>query len=198
MPLTPGITLTATLEDFTGALVSSPGNQGKLRIALCGYGPVIPVVAATAIIAKPGPFDILSTAGVISIKLWGNDVITPAGTYYSIMVLDGDDNVVQCGMYQFSGTATIDLSSASPIVPTPPLPGGTTLTYLPCVGAVPGAVYTAPGQIVALFYNGVAMPYGQAMPILSYTAAGNVATLNFTTEAGDPNDRIDALCFVNP
>lgn len=196
MPLTPQITLTATLEDFTGALVSSAGNQGKLRIALCGYGPVIPVVAGTAIIAKPGPFDLIAAAGVISIELWGNDVITPAGTYYSIMVLDGDDNVVQCGMYQFSGTETVDLSNATPIVP--PLPGGSTLAYLPCTGAVPGTVYTAPGAIVALFYNGVALPYGQALPTLSYTTAANVATLNFATEAGDPNDRIDALCFVNP
>jgi hypothetical protein len=196
MPATPNITLTATLEDFTGAAAGSVANPAKLRIALCGFGPVLPRVTGTTMLARTGPFDEYSTGAALSITLFGNDQITPTGTYYSIEILDGEDNVVQCGAYIFTGSTTIDLSNAAQIVPGGYVPSLPQLKYLPCAGAVPGTIYTAPGPIVALFYNGVALPAGQALPTLSYTAVGNVATLNFTTQTGAPNDRIDALCVV--
>lgn len=196
MTLTPQITLTATLQDLTGTLVATTANPAKLRIALCGYGAQLPCVAGTAVIAKPGPFDIISTDGAISTLIWGNDVIAPAGTFYSITVLDGDDNVLQCGAYQFTGSGTIDLSSAPQIVPPAP-PGIPQLVYRACAGAVPGTVYTAPGQVAAVAYNGVLMPQGAALPTFSYTLTGGTTiNLNFTTETGDPNDRIEALCVV--
>jgi hypothetical protein len=183
MPLTPGITLTATLQDFTGSDVGSAGNPAKLRIALCGYGPSLPGIAGTSNIAKPGPYDILSASGVFSTPLWGNDVITPAGTYYSITILDGDDNVVQCGAYIFTGTQTIDLSNATQISPpSPPLPGG--LVCLKMNGTTPGYVFTTPtnafGGVFAVFYRGVQQRLG-----LDYTTSGNTVTMLYEVTA-DP------------
>lgn len=130
MPATPLITLTATLDDISGVAVGSVANPSRLRIALCGFGPTLPRIAGTAMVAKPGPFDYLSTGSPLSIPLWGNDVITPANTYYQITVLDEKLNILQTGMYQFSGSGTIDLSVAPQlplqpiiIIPTPTVNG---------------------------------------------------------------------------
>jgi hypothetical protein len=192
MPATPDITLTATLDDLTGVAVGSTANPAKLRITLCGFGPILPKIAGTAMIARTGPFDIYSTGAQISTLLWGNDQITPAGTFYSIEILDGSDNVVQCGSYQFTGGGTIDLSNANQIVP----PYGFTIGLLAvksCTGAVPGTIYTAPGTVLAVFYNGALLdPPGSPTPDYS-VAGGTVITLNFTTQAGD---QINALCIL--
>ena len=182
MPLTPTVVLTATLQDFTGSLVGSAGNPARLRIALCGYGAAVPRIAGTATICKPGPMDIVSATGGISIALWGNDVITPSGTYYSITVLDGDENIVQCGMYQFTGTLTIDLSQATPIV-QPPTAQLFSLTAQSCAGTTPGTVFTVPtpvyaGQLLGVFYRGLF--YNSS----NYTLVGQTLTMNFAcTEA---------------
>src|ERR1700678_3524238 len=64
----------------------------------------------------------LATAGPSSIPLWGNDVITPAGTYYSVAVIDDKKNVVQSAMYQFTGSGTIDISTVTPLHPPPLTP----------------------------------------------------------------------------
>lgn len=191
---TPAITLTAHLEDFTGQPVGNTANPGKLRIALCGYGPLIPRVCGGAVIAKPGPFDILAnSSGDVSTLIWGNDVILPAGTFYTITVLDGDDNVVQCDAYTFTGSGTIDLACTAPITPGQPA-GIPELEYVLCTGAVPGTAYTAPGAVIAVAYNGVFLPRGLSLPILSYTLAGGTAiTLNFSTQT---EDLIYALCIV--
>lgn len=114
MPATPTITLTATLQDNTGAADSG----SALLIVLCGFGQSLPRVAGTSMIAKITN-KVLATSGTISTALWGNDVILPAGTYYSISVLDDKNNVVQAGIYQFAGSATIDLSSATQLLAQP-------------------------------------------------------------------------------
>ena len=192
---TPNITLTATLYDYSGNKIGSTDQPAWLRIGLCGFGNWLPTIPGTGNITKITSWfvDIPFAGAQISVKLWGNDQITPANTYYAISVLDTQKNVLQTGLYQFTGTQTIDLSNAPQINPSQPV-GLTRLQYLPCTGAVPGTSYTAPGTIVALFYNGVSLPVNQSAPVLSYTVAGgNVATLNFTTQTGD---LIYALCIV--
>jgi hypothetical protein len=179
LPLTPAITLTATLDDLTGAAAGSLANPAKLRICLCGFGPTLPRISGTAMLAKVGPFDIFSTGGVISTLIWGNDVITPSGTYYSIEILDGEDNVVQCGAFEFLflNGATQDLSSATQIVqPLPPQIFNLTTQVL--IGNLPGTVFTIPTpllgtSLVALFYRGVF--YGAA----NYTVNAQTVTMNF-------------------
>jgi hypothetical protein len=182
--LTPQITLTATLDDINGAAAGTVANPAKLRIALCGFGLVIPQIQGTATLAKIGPTDYLSTGGLLTVLLWGNDVITPLGTYYTVTILDGEDNIVQSGMYQFTGTLTIDLSNAPQIVPT------NSIAYLPCTGAVPGTTYRAAGVVVAALYNGVFQ-----RPGIDYTlsAGGKQINLTFETEEGDT---VTALCTV--
>ena len=118
MSLTPQITLTATLMDYSGAQIGSSATPAYLRVALCGFGQSLPRIAGTAMIGKIAswPGDIAYTGSQITVMLWGNDVIAPAGTYYAIAILDANKNVIQSGIYQFTGTQTIDLSNAVQIV----------------------------------------------------------------------------------
>lgn len=161
MPTSPGYTLTQTLEDITGAAAGSTANPAKLRICLCGFGPTLPYIAGTALLAKVGPMDFYSTSGSpLVITLFGNDQITPAGTYYSIEVLDGEDNVVQCGAYVLTGSGGGGLPP--PITPPPaPQPGGLVMNELS--GTTPGTVFTLPtapfaGVILGIWYRGVFYP----------------------------------------
>lgn len=196
MPATPNITLTATLLDFSGATIGSATQPAWLRIALCGYGATLPSVAGTGNLARVSSWfqDIQFTGTQVTVKLWGNDQITPSGTFYMISVLDTQKNVVQSGLYEFTGTQTVDLSNAPQIV-SPAGYDPATLRFAACSGAVPGTVYVAPGQLVVLFYNGVALIPGLSLPTLSYTLGsdGVTSTLNFTTQTGD---KIYALYLV--
>lgn len=180
MPSEPTITLTATLQDFCGNAAGTISNPAKLRIALVGFGPALPRIAGTSNIAQVGPWYYYSTGAELSMTLWGNDVITPANTYYEIAVIDGEGNMVQCAAYQFTGTQTIDLSNAVPYNPLPPSVIAL-LAYGLCAGVVPGSVYTAPGLVIAATYNGVLQ-----RPGVDFTGVGSsTVTLNFQTQAGD-------------
>jgi hypothetical protein len=193
VPATPNITLTAKLVDLSGVAAGTTANPAKLRIALVGYGPVIPEITGTATIDKPGPYFFFDTGAGIGggsgVLLWGNDQITPSGTFYEIAVLDGNDNVVQCGAYQFTGgPLTIDLSNATQIVPPYGFPLST-LAYRACSGAIPGTNYLAPGNVIAAVYNGVFL-----RPGIDYTVTTGVnIALSFTTQIGDT---VYALCVV--
>ena len=119
MSLTPQITLTATLDDYSGAAIGSANQPAYLRIALCGFGLFLPRIPGTAMVGKvcSWPQDIPYTGTQISVKLWGNDAIAPLGTYYAISVLDANKNVIQTGTYVFTGTETVDLSTLVPAFP---------------------------------------------------------------------------------
>ncbi|MGA9668394.1 MAG: hypothetical protein WBQ94_04255 [Terracidiphilus sp.] len=185
MPLSPNITLTATLEDLTGAAAGSTASPAKLRITLCGFGPVLPEIAGTAMLARVGPFSIFSTGGAISTALWGNDQISPSGTYYSIEILDGEDNVVQCGAYVFTGPGgtTIDLSNAPQITPQA-VPQIFNMTRKALTGAVPGRVFTVPtplwgNNVLSVDYKGLLQrPPTDVTP--DYTLAGQTVTMTFS------------------
>jgi hypothetical protein len=180
--LTPQITLTATLKDFSGVNNGSIANPSKIRIALCNFGPYLARVPGTCIIDKPGPNDILcdGTSWPKSIPLWGNDVIKPAGTFYAISILDDRNNVLQTGIYQFAGTGTIDLADAPQVIPgTGPLP------YMygeEPAGAYPGTIYT----LTKIYANGIVLFYNAGfLNPDQYTVLGSVITLHFTTQVGD-------------
>lgn len=194
---TPDVTLTFTLLDYQGNELGTATQPAWLRIALCNYGSNLPRVSGAGIIGEVSSWfvDIPYFGTEDSIELWGNDQITPAGTYYTVSVLDTNKNVVQTQIYVFDA-GTYDLSSATPVNPPNP-PGIPSLELAACSGAVPGTTYTAPGVIVpgGVFYNGVQLRPGLAFPLLSYTQSGDsTINLNFTTETGD---RVDALCIVS-
>jgi hypothetical protein len=185
--------LQANLE----SILAGAALGGYLRITLCGYGPVIPF-------SNPGPAGMLADAGVpqivgpqsggpLLVVLYCNNFITPAGTFYEVAILDANKNVIQAGNYVFNTTGvTLDLTQATQILP----PYGfylPSLKFAACTGTVPGTVYTAAGQtVLAVAYNGIFLRSGQTAPLLSYSTAGNIITLNFTTQIGD---RVDALCI---
>jgi hypothetical protein len=199
---TPQITLTFDLLDYSGNKLGSATQPAWLRIALCNFGANLPRIPSAGVIGKVSSWfvDVPYYGTTGTVLLWGNDVIVPGPdlTYYAISVLDAQRNVVQTALYQFDGTLTIDLSNATPFDPTNPA-ALAKLEIADCTGAVPGTTYTAPGKIVpgGVFYNGIQLPQGKTLPILSYTISGGTTiNLNFTTQAGTPNDRITALCIV--
>lgn len=173
---TPHITLTAKLLDLSNVAAGTAPNPARLQITLCGYGLTLPQIVGTGTLAKVGPYQLEDSGAGISLVLWGNDQITPIDTFYTIAVLDGDGNAVQCGRYRFSGgPLTIDLSNAPQITPT------NSLAYVPLLGTIPGRVFTAPGLILALAYNGELQSTDQ----YDLDSTGTQATLNFATEEGD-------------
>lgn len=128
--------------------------------------------------ARVGPIYLESTNGTFSTPIWGNDVITPAGTYYTIALLDGQGNVVQCAQYQLTGSGTQDLSNLSPILTPAQLGGQLTAffagapTYQTCSGTVNGVNTTftfsapaSPTPTIALFVGGI-----YATPTTDYNA----------------------------
>ena len=133
---TPAITLTATLQDIFGAAGGSVANPCRLCITLCGYGSELPRIAGTSMLARVGPTYLQSSNGVFSTPIWGNDAITPSGTYYTVEVIDAKGNVVQCDAYQLTGSGTQDLSTLTPAVgPGPNLPSGY-ITINPATGSI--------------------------------------------------------------
>lgn len=120
MPLTPQITLTINLLDLQGEQIGTVGNPAFVEIALCNFGPILPRVLATGNIAKVGPYTqrIPYLGAEITVTLWGNDVLYPAGTYYAISILDDALNILQSGAYVFTGTIDDDLSNRPQIFPS--------------------------------------------------------------------------------
>jgi hypothetical protein len=193
---TPEITLTVTLQDLTGTDVSN----SSLSITLAGYGQALPKIIGTAMIAKTGPMRFKFAGGetIPNIKLWGNDQISPSGTYYAIEVIDDKHNVVQSGVYIFEGgVQSIDLSNATPVTLQPEPPPFALLFGEQPAGAFPGTVYTlsflplvtiAPVQ---LFYNGNLL-----LPGVHYNIVGKTITLTFETNGPideTPGDNLYAL-----
>jgi hypothetical protein len=114
----PNLNLSATLLNQSGA----PVLNGQLIITLCGYGLEMPKIAGTAMYAKVGPVEYTLPTGTTTpppgIPIWGNDQITPSGTFYTVAVVDDKKNVIQTNMYQFTGSGDIDLSTQIPIIPS--------------------------------------------------------------------------------
>lgn len=173
----PGFTLTATLQNIAGAAAGSASNPAKLEIVLCGFGLALPGVGGTSNIAKRKQTLPVTVGTQVSLTLWGNDQITPAGTFYSITVIDGRANEVQTGEYILSGAGG-DLSELLPraagylvgAAPNGLLPGYGFALPTPMVGS----------QASAAFYVG-----GRLQDKSSYTLSGQGLQTNFPVQAGD-------------
>ena len=107
------LTLTANMQSTAG--VAAAGSA--LQITLAGYGSSTPMVAGTTMLASVRQ-KVAFTNGALSIPLYGNDVISPAGTFYAIQVLGPKGNVIGTTNYQLTGTGGVDLSVLTPYDPT--------------------------------------------------------------------------------
>lgn len=171
MPPTP-ITITATLQSIAGAAAAT---GSKLRISLCGFGSEQPSIAGTSLLAQTYASQ-PSSGTPISFPLYGNDVISPAGTFYCIRVEDAKGNTIAAADYIFTGSGSIDLSSAQPMSPF-------YLTSAVPNGVMPGRRFRLPTAIYAggedsiLFYNGMLSP--------NFSAANRDLVLDFDAQPGD-------------
>lgn len=115
---TPNTTLTITLDDIQGSIIGTSANPAYVEFALVNYGPFLPRIIGTAMVAKVGPYLIPFVGSLITESLWSNDQITPAGTYYAISILDDKKNVLLTGAYAFTGTVSADLSTLAQSFPS--------------------------------------------------------------------------------
>jgi hypothetical protein len=157
---TPAFTLTATLQTIAGGAAGSAANPAKLVLVLCGFGLQLPQIPGTSTLAQRKYTAQATSSSAISQALWGNDQISPAGTYYSITLVDGYGNTLQTGNYVLTGAGG-DLSSLLPMAagylvgaaPNGPLPG--TGFQLPTPLAGSGAKAAAGAAGAAFFYGGL-------------------------------------------
>jgi hypothetical protein len=142
MAQAPQVTIVANMTDLIGA--ASAGST--LSIMLAGFGSQVPRIAGTGLIVKTVPLPIVADAtGLITRVIFGNNVITPAGTYYAMTFTDNAGNVVQMNAYQFLVNGTYDLSAAPLFDPPPPTDNGGN----PVLQNPPGAItQTIDGSII--------------------------------------------------
>jgi hypothetical protein len=117
--MAPGLTLTGNLENVAGGAV----ENGTVVLQLCGFGSQIPRVPNTNLLGriKSDPITV-DAGGFFSTQIYGNDVILPAGTYYTLMVTNDNGDIVQINAYVFTGTGEINLADKPPINPIDPPP----------------------------------------------------------------------------
>lgn len=107
---TPTITVTANLQQVTGAI-----DAASVTFELVGFGSTCPRVGGTAVIVQTSTTVTADGSGNISVVLWGNDVITPAGTYYNASFYNEAGGLLVTVAYQFTGSGSFDLSQVVPM-----------------------------------------------------------------------------------
>lgn len=110
------LTVTGKLE----SILAGAAELGTVVLKLHGYGQQVPRVSGTAMLGRTAAATIQAGAdGAWSAQLYGNDQITPPGTYYTVTVLDSNGTTIQVNAYQFVGPqSSFDLSSFPPFDPT--------------------------------------------------------------------------------
>jgi len=172
MPGPTPITITADLKSIAGAAATT---GARLRISLCGFGSSQPSIAGSSLLAQTYSSQIYSGT-VLSFQLYGNDIISPAETFYCIRVEDAKGNTIAAADYIFTGSTAIDLSSAQPISPF-------FLTEAVPNGVMPGRRFRLPTSVYAsaesstLYYNGLLSP--------NFSAANRDLVLDFDAQPGD-------------
>lgn len=153
--MTPGFTLTATLQTIAGTAAGTASNPAKLEIVLRGYGLTLPCVAGTSTVAQTKYELLAPSSSQVSLPIYGNDQIAPAGTWYSISLIDGRGNIVQTTDYWLTGAGG-DLSSLLPkaagyligAAPNGQLPGyGFALPVAMVQGGAAGAAFWYGGRL---------------------------------------------------
>lgn len=151
------IQLTGTLQSIAGGAA----EIGQVLLQLHGYGSQTPRVSGTALLARTSAVDVPidPLAGSFAVLVYGNDAITPPGTYYTLKTLDDNGDVAQIMAYTVTGGGVLDISAAVPFDPTniPP-------PYIPAIT----------NQIVTLAFTLEPVFNGAAGLTFEFALAGNV------------------------
>jgi hypothetical protein len=138
------ITLDINLE----SILAGSSLQGFVDIVLCNYGTIPPTVAGVAMLADGGIPQMQGPAASFSLALYGNDQITPPGTFYAITVYDANQQPVQTANYVLTGSGTLQLCSLTPIsLPVPNSPSNY-IAVNPAAGAITINVAGYSGPVV--------------------------------------------------
>lgn len=105
------ITVTGTFEAIIGS------TSGSVQFELINFGTDVPRVSGTGVLTSLKTTSAVGTS--FTVNIFGNDVITPANTYYMVTFFDANGNVASTAPYSFTGAGPYDLSSTSPINPVP-------------------------------------------------------------------------------
>jgi hypothetical protein len=126
----PAYTLTGNFE----ALIGATTGYVTLRLKDSRNTGIPPVISGTGIFAQ-----VLYTSAIganFSVTVYGNDVIVPTSTVYTISVYSVTNERISSADYYLSGSGTNDLSTLTPssgiapLPPTPPVtPVGENLVY---------------------------------------------------------------------
>jgi len=151
--------VTANFEDSTGAALQ--GNS-FLRFRLRNFAGNVPLVTGTAIVVETQLDVFPNGSGLISTNLWGNDSISPTGTFWTCEFWN-NGRITSQQNYLITG-ASFNLNSAPPINPPPAASG-------PC-GGLPSGGLT--GQVLTKNSNtscdaswqAVSAPFGGPRPSL--------------------------------
>lgn len=180
-------TVSGNISSILGLAVTS----GTVRFTLTNLGSgLIPTVLGTNLIVPLSTDVVVSSGGVFTVQLQGNDTITPTGTLYQVSFYVPGGAVVSI-LYSITG-AVFNLNTAAPVTTTPPVVYGyvgfpnnsnspITLTGVFGGGNTVYTFPTAPGSIVLVFRNGILQRGGGN----DYTLTGTTLTFAGINTTGD-------------
>jgi hypothetical protein len=108
-------TISGILKDATGAVVPF----GVVTATLDNYGDNVPTVVGTGIVVSPTVMITAGADGTFSFALYGNDVISVAGTIYTITFANANRMTVGTGTWSFTSNNSYDLDTYAPNVVYP-------------------------------------------------------------------------------
>ena len=119
MSTTPGVTLTGILQDATGTAMA-----GTVVLTLSNLGVWPPIITGTSSLAAITVTAQAGGDGSFTVTFYGNDQISPIGTFYTLSVFAPGSSVpvwespylIEAGDGG-SGTSTYDLSTLTPLIP---------------------------------------------------------------------------------
>ena len=155
----------------------TPSESGSIIISLCGYGSQTPAAGGGTIVRLSYEIDPSNPSDTTwAAVVPGNDVIRPAGTYYTLTYRDSNGDIAQTQAYIFADSGSYDMDFATPFDPSlgpPPSPIPPALLNLLEVVA-----YSA-----TPVFSGAAYPSweitltGNASPTFSGLVDGNLYTI---------------------